>query len=38
MIIAETPSFDFSLEFLGKKEKDLIALVIKGLDKVENVK
>ena len=33
-IIAGTPNFDFSLEFLGKKEMDVIALVIYGLGQV----
>ncbi len=30
-IVAATPNFDFSLEFLGQKEKDLIKQVIEGL-------
>ena len=34
-IISATPSFDFSLEFLGKKERELFAKVISGLDKVK---
>jgi len=29
--VAATPNFDFSLEFLGQKEKDLIKQVIEGL-------
>lgn len=34
-IVSSTPNFDFSLEFLGKKEKVLFAKVINGLDKIE---
>ena len=33
-VVAGTPNFDFSLEFLGKKEMDVIALVINGLGQV----
>jgi hypothetical protein len=33
-IVAATPNFDFSLEFLGQKEKDLIANVINGLSQI----
>ena len=33
-IVAGTPNFDFSLEFLGKKEMNLISLVINGLGQV----
>jgi hypothetical protein len=29
--VAATPNFDFSLEFLGSKEKELIKTVIEGL-------
>jgi hypothetical protein len=29
--VAATPNFDFSLEFLGQKEKDVIKQVIEGL-------
>ncbi len=30
-IVAATPNFDFSLEFLGKKEKELIGSVLTQL-------
>jgi hypothetical protein len=33
-IVAATPNFDFSLEFLGQKEKDLIGNVINGLSHI----
>jgi hypothetical protein len=33
-VVTGTPNFDFSLEFLGKKEMDVIALVINGLGQV----
>lgn len=32
MLIASTPSFDFSLEFLGAKEKELFASVLTKLN------
>ena len=31
LIVASTPNFDFSLEFLGKKEKEMIAGVLTRL-------
>lgn len=30
-MIAQTPNFSFAMEFLGKKERDMIELVIRGL-------
>ena len=37
-IIGKTPNFEFALEFLGKKERELIGNVIGGLDKVSEEK
>jgi hypothetical protein len=33
-VIIATPNFTFVLDFLGKKEKEQIALVLGGLDKI----
>jgi len=33
-VILATPNFTFVLDFLGKKEKEQIALVLGGLDKI----